>query len=134
MSLLTSIEFDGYLNANREVFTQLNLKYYQRLAQGVKSEEMLQDLFMFSAILRILLKYDTTDLPSTTATLNTFTPKQIKYIIDAANCLRVKYNIPINIDNYILAVEGLLVPLTAILEENGDPILTESGDYILTEE
>ena len=55
MSLLTSIEFDGYLNANREVFTQLNLKYYQRLAQGVKSEEMLQDLFMFSAILRILL-------------------------------------------------------------------------------
>lgn len=133
MSLLTSTEFTGYLNGNREVFTQLVLKYRQRLIQGIKSEEMLNDLFMFSAIMRMLRRYNTADLPGTEAVENVITPTQVEYVIDAANCIRVKYNISINFANYILEAEGSLVPLTAILEEAGDPILTEAGDYLLTE-
>lgn len=133
MSLLTANEFNGYLNGHREVFTQLGLKYRQRLIQGIKSDEMLKDLFTFSAMMRVLRKYDTADLPGTEATANPLSPTQIEYVIDAANCIRVKYNIDINFANYITAADASQVPLLAILMENGDPILMEDGDYILME-
>ena len=133
MSLLVSNEFNGYLNGNREVFTQLGLLYRQRLIQGIKSEELYADLIMFSAGMRILRRYDTGDLPGTTATLNPLSPGQIENVIDAMNCIRVKYNITINFANYIADYAGTLIPLTALLMETGVVIETEAEDYILTE-
>lgn len=126
-------DFTGYLNGNREVLTQLTLLYRQRLIQGIKSEEMLNDLFVMTSILRILTEYDSSDITAGAATANIITLAEIKMVIDAANCIRVKYGIVVNFDNYILEAEGGLVPLDALYTEADIPILTEAGAYLLTE-
>ena len=129
----TELNYNGYLSGNKEVLTQLVLLYRQRLIQGIKSDNMLEDVFVFTSALRILMEYDASDIEAVSPSANIITPTQIRYVLNTCNCIRVKYNIDINFAAYILEANGGTVPATAILEENGDPLLTESADYILTE-
>ena len=129
----TELNYNGYLSGNKEVLTQLVLLYRQRLIQGIKSDNMLEDVFVFTSALRILMEYDASDIEAVSPSANIITPTQIRYVLNTCNCIRVKYNIDINFAAYILEANGGTVPATAILEENGDPLLIESADYILTE-
>lgn len=131
--VLTATEYTGYLNAYREVYTQLVLKYRNRLQQGIKSDEMLDDLFVYDTAIDMLENYDTSDLALGEASANIITPSEIQYVLDACNCIRVKYNISINFAAYLTAASEDEIPINALQAENGDYILTEDDLYILVE-
>ena len=86
----TELNYNGYLSGNKEVLTQLVLLYRQRLIQGIKSDNMLEDVFVFTSALRILMEYDASDIEAVSPSANIITPTQIRYVLNTCNCIRVK--------------------------------------------
>lgn len=116
----------------REGLTQLALKYRMRVQQGIKSDEMVNDLFIYNSGLRIVEDYDTADIPLGEATYNIITPLELQDVKSALSCILTKYNVKLDL-NYYLGVEEGGPPADALFMENGDPILTESGEYLTIE-
>ena len=125
---MTSSQYTSFLNLSAEGLTQLTLKYRQRLQQGIKSDEMLFDLFSYTSGLSILRDYDTVDLENNVANVNIISPKEIRFVIDALKCIRVKYNVILNYADFLN-----IIPDNAIITEGGILIWTESEEYITIE-
>lgn len=125
---MTSSQYISFLNLSAEGLTQLTLKYRQRLQQGIKSDEMLFDLFSYTSGLSILKDYDTVDLENNVANVNVISPKEIRFVIDALKCIRVKYNVILNYADFLN-----IIPDNAIITEGGILIWTESEEYITIE-
>lgn len=125
---MTSSQYISFLNLSAEGLTQLTLKYRQRLQQGIKSDEMLFDLFSYTSGLSILKDYDTVDLENNVADVNVISPKEIRFVIDALKCIRVKYNVILNYADFLN-----IIPDNAIITEGGILIWTESEEYITIE-
>lgn len=125
---MTSSQYISFLNLSAEGLTQLTLKYRQRLQQGIKSDEMLFDLFSYTSGLSILRDYDTVDLENNVANVNIISPKEIRFVIDALKCIRVKYNVILNYADFLN-----IIPDNAIITEGGILIWTESEEYITIE-
>ena len=125
---MTSSQYISFLNLSAEGLTQLTLKYRQRLQQGIKSDEMLFDLFSYTSGLSILRDYDTVDLENNVANVNIISPKEIRFVIDALKCIRDKYNVILNYADFLN-----IIPDNAIITEGGILIWTESEEYITIE-
>ena len=133
MIVTTANEFTGYLNAFRDVYTELGLKYRNWLQQGIKADEMLNDLFVYDVALDMIENYDSGDLAAWEESLNYYSPEEMRTIFEVLNCIRVKYNININFAPYLIAAESGGAPINALQDESGNYILTEDGLYILVE-
>ena len=129
---MTSIIYNAIRDLSKEGLTQLTLKYGQKLQQGIKADEMLDDLFMYTSGLRIVRTFDSSGLDLTTDTKNLIKSKEIRWILDAMKCIRIKYYVVLDY-NYYLNISQGGIDATALFTESGLPIWTEASEYILTE-
>ncbi len=129
---MSTTEYNATRNLSKEGLTQLSLKYGQKLQQGIKADEMLDDLFIYTAGLRIIRTFDSTGLDLAVDTKNLITSKEIRWVLDAMKCIRIKYNVVLDYDYYLNLELGGIDP-TALFTESGLPLWTEASEYILTE-